>query len=407
MKPTTSSRSSPSAASHTIPTLPPGWRMVRFDEIAQSIGERVEPGDADTEYYVGLEHLDTDSLKIRRWGTPDDVEATKLRFKTGDIIFGRRRVYQRKVGVAEFDGICSAHAMVVRAKEETVEKDFLPFFMQSDLFMARALAISVGSLSPTINWGVLRRQEFPLPPRDEQRRIAEVLWALEQAIDGRVAVRAELVLLQSAMLREFLEREWKQTRCEELYAVPPRNGVSPKAAEGTKGYPTLSIGAVRDGLVVPEGNIKYAELTENELQQFRLNSGDVLVVRGNGNRDLCGRCGVVDALPENCFYPDLLIRIAFKAKVILPEFACLQWNTPAVHRRLLSRAKSTNGIWKVNGQDLRKHTLAVPPLDSQQAFLERIRRPRTALGTLDQNIRIGRVLKTKLLVALLSGDTHV
>ncbi len=139
--------------------------MVRFDEIAESIGERVEPGDAETEYYVGLEHLDTDSLKIRRWGTPDDVEATKLRFKTGDIIFGRRRVYQRKVGVAEFDGICSAHAMVVRAREDAVEKDFLPFFMQSEMFMERALAISVGSLSPTINWGTLRRQEFPLPPK--------------------------------------------------------------------------------------------------------------------------------------------------------------------------------------------------------------------------------------------------
>ncbi|MCA9974256.1 MAG: hypothetical protein KC413_00845, partial [Anaerolineales bacterium] len=110
----------------------------RFDQIAKNVNERVEPGGVDVDHYVGLEHLDPDSLKIRRWGSPDDVGATKLRFKKGDIIFGRRRVYQRKLAVAEFDGICSAHAMVLRPKTDVVLPEFLPFFMQSDLFMNRA-----------------------------------------------------------------------------------------------------------------------------------------------------------------------------------------------------------------------------------------------------------------------------
>ena len=84
-----------------------GWRVVRFDEMAHNLVDRVEPKDAKTEYYVGLEHLDSDTLKISRWGSPDEVEATKFRFKPGDIIFGKRRCYQRKLGVAEFEGICS------------------------------------------------------------------------------------------------------------------------------------------------------------------------------------------------------------------------------------------------------------------------------------------------------------
>ncbi len=87
-----------------------GWRSYRFDEMATMVNDRIDdPSDADVDYYVGLEHLDSDSLTIRRWGSPTDVEATKLRFRSGDIIFGRRRVYQRKLGVAHFDGICSAH----------------------------------------------------------------------------------------------------------------------------------------------------------------------------------------------------------------------------------------------------------------------------------------------------------
>jgi hypothetical protein len=187
--------------------------MVRFDEIAQSIAERVDPSESDAEVYVGLEHLDSDSLKIRRWNTPDDVIGDKLRFRKGDIIFGRRRAYQRKLAVAEFDGICSAHAMVVRAKTETVDPVFLPFLMQSDLFMQQAIDISVGSLSPTINWKTLRIQEFPLPPKDEQRHVAEILWKADELSEHWQRCRADLhELRRSISLYAFsnLTRTWER-----------------------------------------------------------------------------------------------------------------------------------------------------------------------------------------------------
>ncbi len=158
----------------------PGWKSWRFDQMATNINVRIDnPSESGMVHYVGLEHLDSDSLKIFRWGRPDDVEATKLMFKKGDIIFGRRRAYQRKLGVAEFDGICSAHAMVLRAKPEVVLPEFLPFFMQSDRFMNRAVEISVGSLSPTINWKTMAVQEFALPPIEEQTRLVEALTAIE------------------------------------------------------------------------------------------------------------------------------------------------------------------------------------------------------------------------------------
>lgn len=158
-----------------------GWTRVRFDQIATQINDRVDnPAEAGVERYVGLEHLDPDSLRIRRWGEPTDVESTKLRFRPGDIIFGKRRVYQRKVAVADFEGICSAHAMVLRAKPGAVLQEFLPFFMQSDLFMERALSISVGSLSPTINWTTLAHEEFTIPPIQEQARLVDALEAITE-----------------------------------------------------------------------------------------------------------------------------------------------------------------------------------------------------------------------------------
>jgi hypothetical protein len=132
-------------------------RSVRFGELAICVNDRIDnPSEAGVERYVGLEHLDSDSLRIRRWGVPSDVEATKLLFRKGDIIFGRRRAYQRKLAVAEFDGICSAHAMVLRARSDVILPEFLPFFMQSDLFMERALAMQVYvSVQPTTGTGRL------------------------------------------------------------------------------------------------------------------------------------------------------------------------------------------------------------------------------------------------------------
>lgn len=183
--------------------LRPGWRVVRFDAMAENVNDRVDdPAEAGVEYYVGLEHLEPESLKIRRWGKPTDVEATKLRFKPGDIIFGRRRAYQRKLAVAEFEGICSAHAMVLRAREQVVLPEFLPFFMQSDIFFERAMSISVGSLSPTINWKALAAQEFALPPRDEQRRIAEILWAIDAVAETDLSIAEALGQAINAVLHE-------------------------------------------------------------------------------------------------------------------------------------------------------------------------------------------------------------
>ncbi|BDV41533.1 hypothetical protein GURASL_04560 [Geotalea uraniireducens] len=204
-------------------SLKPGWKMVKFGDIAQNVAVRVDPADAKTDVYVGLEHLDPSTLHLRQWGHPSDVTGQKLAFKRGDVIFGRRRAYQRKLAVAEFDGICSAHAMVVRAKPKMILPDFLPFFLQSDMFMDRAIEISVGSLSPTINWKTLKVQEFPLPPIDEQKRIAEILWAADEALEQFSNASEKLQQTRETYLRGLSSngaaKKWKVTKLSKCFEI--------------------------------------------------------------------------------------------------------------------------------------------------------------------------------------------
>ena len=180
------------------------FEMVKFEKIAANISERVEPKKTELNIYVGLEHLDAENLIIERTGTPDDVIGTKLKIYKGDIIFGKRRAYLRKIAVSHFDGIASAHSMILRAKEENIEKEFLPYFMQSDIFMNRAVQISEGSLSPTIKWRTLASQEFALPKKEKQKQLAELFKQFDTNVQSLNQQKTTLKNLKLKLLDEIL-----------------------------------------------------------------------------------------------------------------------------------------------------------------------------------------------------------
>jgi restriction endonuclease S subunit len=184
-----------------------GWTRVRFGDIAEQINDRVDdPNTAGVDRYVGLEHLDPESLRVTRWGSPDEVSAQKLRFRPGDIIFGKRRAYQRKVALADFEGICSAHAMVLRERDGAIAPGFLVHFMASDVFMERAVQISVGSLSPTINWTTLCDVEFDLPPIEQQQRVVAVLTHARRLREALTQAKAQARLAVAAFTADVFDR---------------------------------------------------------------------------------------------------------------------------------------------------------------------------------------------------------
>jgi restriction endonuclease S subunit len=180
------------------------FETVRFDKVAINISERVEPKKTDLTTYVGLEHLDADNLKIERTGTPDDVIGTKLKIYKGDVIFGKRRAYLRKVAVSHFDGIASAHSMILRANDKNIEKEFLPYFMQSDAFMSRAVQISEGSLSPTIKNKTLAQQEFLLPKKEKQKELITIFKQFDHTIRQLKQQKTTLRNLKQKLLNEIL-----------------------------------------------------------------------------------------------------------------------------------------------------------------------------------------------------------
>lgn len=261
-----------------------GWKKYRFEEMVQSISERVEPGQTDLDVYVGLEHIDPDSLHISRHGHPSDVEGTKLRFYKGDIIFGRRRAYQRKTALATTDGICSAHAMVLRAKNDVVDPMFLPFLFHSKSFIDMAITISVGGLSPTINWKDIAKQEFLIPPKHEQKRLAALLWAADEMIEKEKKELKRLSVFRLSRLKELFRSASTHIRLKDL-PIDEINGLWK-----TDDTDSIEVSVIRSTEFSDYGTICFDRLEpmpvkKTQYKTRKLIPADIIIERSGGSPD--------------------------------------------------------------------------------------------------------------------------
>jgi restriction endonuclease S subunit len=341
--------------------------VYRFDQIAANITIRVEPSDTDLERYVGLEHLDPESLKLRRWGSPADVIGQKLKFWKGDIIYGKRRAYQRKLAVADFDGICSAHAMVLRAKSDVILPELLPFFLQSEIFHQRAMEISVGSLSPTINWSALAKQEFPLPPVDEQRRIADLLWAA----DDQLQTLKEAITRHDTLLKSFIIDEYKsaianypKTTVDKLGEILMGRQKAPKYNKGINPRPFLKVINIGD-LEIDLSELEEMDFSEREVARYKLSKGDILLTEGDLiSRFNVGRPAIFNGEVEDCCFQNTLIRFRCNSNM-LPFYTLILFEGARLTGVLAQVAKSTTvthlGVGRFSTLEI-----PVPPLNVQK-----------------------------------------
>lgn len=223
----------------------------RFEQIAINSTEKKKPVEEDRFTYLGLEHLDSGSLKVSRFGSDVAPIGEKLVMHKGDVLFGKRRAYQKKVAIAPFDGIFSAHGMVLRPKEDVIDPDFFPLFISSDYFLDAAIKISVGSLSPTINWRDLKILEFDLPDLETQRKLAAVLWSIIDTMESyKKLISATDELVKSQFMEQFGDIEhvpdgWKRVSFGDVCNLV--NGRAFKPSDwSTTGVPIVRIQNLND-----------------------------------------------------------------------------------------------------------------------------------------------------------------
>lgn len=345
----------------------------RFDQIAINSKAKKKPVEEDRHHYIGLEHLDSGSLVVSRWGADVAPKGEKLLMKKGDVLFGKRRAYQKKVAIAPFDGIFSAHGMVLRPNEEVIDKDFFPMFISSDYFLDTAIGLSVGSLSPTINWKDLARQEFELPSMDKQRELAQVLWAMEETKIGYQQLLADTEeLVKSRFVEMFGDfnielpfQIWKLDCIADIVSGITKGRKTKE--KDLREVPYMAVSNVKDGYI-DWTTIKTIMATEKEIEQYRIQPNDILMTEG-GDPDKVGRGALINEVPEDCIHQNHIFRVRLNEKVN-PTYFEAYLQQPFTKRYFLKSAKQTTGIASINMTQLRNTPVIVPPIELQNQFAD-------------------------------------
>lgn len=387
--------------------LKSGWRRVKFGDVVRLSKARSQNPLADgLERYVGLEHLEPGDLRIRSWGNVADGTTFTNRFEPGQVLFGKRRAYQRKVAVADFAGVCSGDIYVLESKDaDVLLPELLPFICQTDAFFEHAVGTSAGSLSPRTNWTSLADFVLLLPPMLRQKELIklcraayECVQSIEQACQafGSVIQAQKDVLGDGASLLKA-----KEYLLSALLVRSPESGCSAPPKDASTGHFVLGLASLsRRGYV--SGDFKAVE-SSSKMLAARLTPGDLLISRSN-TADRVGYVGIFTDERNDISFPDTMMRLKSNPSLIDPRYleALLQ-ATPAREYLMRIAAGTSASMKKINRANLLNMPLRVPPLEDQRVFLSTLDTFRKAMSGQLERLETARSFARKAAAMALDG----
>jgi type I restriction enzyme, S subunit len=274
-----------------------GWQIVKFGDIAKEVKLTTKnPAEDGLEFYVGLDHLDPQSLRIARKGIiAEDNPSFTRRFSAGQILFGKRRCYQKKAAVAGFEGICSGDIIVMDATPKKIIPGLLPFIIQSDAFFDWAEKTSSGSLSPRTKWKSLAEFEFPLPPIERQKEILEVLEKLEECLNSAEKTSIAGQYAQTRTMNELINRLIDDSPRKKLSELGITfGGLSGKKGSdfGKSGKPYITYLNIYNNFEIDPNGVDLVSIKPKE-KQNQVKKGDVLFTISSETPDEVGISSVM------------------------------------------------------------------------------------------------------------------
>lgn len=354
--------------------LKPGWKWVKFGDVVHLNNERIaDPKTAGIERYVGLEHITPEDLRIRDWGLVADGTTFTNCFKPDQVLFGKRRAYQRKVAVADFAGVCSSDIYVFEPKDTSVLlPELLPYICQSEGFYEYAIKTSAGSLSPRTNWNHLRKYEFALPPMEKQQIIVNILDTLSEIQQHSYQSLLEKIqCLEESLFIHFFGEPIENLKG---WHIQPLGSLA-KLKRGPFG------GALRKDIFVDEGYKVYEQQHAihkdfsignyyidakkySLMSTFSVKPGDFIV-------SCSGTIGQIAQIPPNAepgIINQALLKISIDETILTDVFFISLFESQAFQRELFGVSRGTGIRNFPSMKIIRSIPIIVPPYDLQAKY---------------------------------------
>jgi type I restriction enzyme S subunit len=373
------------------------WERVDFGDVAENKNESSKnPALEGLTRVVGLDDMDSESLPLRGWSEigdlPDGTTFTR-KFSSGQVLFGKRRSYQKKVSVPDFDGVCSGDILVFEARNEKMLSNFLPLVVQSADFMSHAIATSAGSLSPRTKWSDLAKYQFDLPSLKDQEKIIEIISSIDKTIEAYQDLPLETQ--RESMLHELLSAggdDWTVTTLGVVSLFISRRVLPNDVALETQ-YVGLEHVEPMTTLISTWGNV---ESVSSSVTPFE--PEDTLFGR---LRPYLHKVAFAD-FPGVCSPEILVLR---SSAICEPRFLYLLCSLASTVKKCVAMSAGTR-MPRTSAADLASIEVYLPPLDEQKRIVEIVSSMDEVIRATKQAIRDLKALRISLLTEILSVNDN-
>jgi restriction endonuclease S subunit len=261
-----------------------------------------------------------------------------------------------------------------------------------------------GQAQPFISLGDVRLVEISLPPRDEQKRIVDVVSSVDAYIDALQQQANTARTARNAVLHELLSAggdDWTETTLGEVLSIQSGFAFSTNdwAAEG---YPVIKINNVRDGKVSTESCSYISDPIPQGAEKFLLKRGDLLIT-------LTGEIGATGTVDQTfpMYLNQRVGKVTVRNKSIsLLSFAAVLFSFPLIRAEMWSLGKG-NAQLNISPKSIHEIVVNLPPIEEQKRIVEIVSSMDEVVQATEQAVTDTKNLRSGLLSDLLSGEHEI
>ena len=356
---------------------------------AAAIGDLVEPikswspaSEPEEMFdYVDLSAISQAEKRIMSATSLQGAEApsrARQVISVGDILVSTVRPNLNGVApvTPEYDGATASTGFcVLRPNASKIVGRYLMHWVQSPTFVEQMVRQATGASYPAVSDKIVKASTIPLPPLDEQRRIAVIL---DKADALRRQRRHALHLLDGLTRSIFLEmfgdadrNRFPVVEMGEVIAEGPNNGLYKPISDYGMGTPILRINNFYDGKITDLDSLRRLTVDDSEIARFELREDDIVINRVN-SREYVGKSAIVPALAERTVYESNMMRFRVREDEALPIFIIQALQTCAVQRQIQSKTKDAINQSSINQKDVRSLRIVLPPIVEQRRFAQAV-----------------------------------
>lgn len=359
------------------------WVTVKFGDIVYEPKESVKNPIAEgIEHVIGLEHIDSEDIHLRRSASIEESTTFTKRFRKGDVLFGRRRAYLKKAAKADFDGICSGDITVMRASEKILP-ELLPFIVNNDKFFDYAIEHSAGGLSPRVKFKDLAKYEFLLPSIDKQRKLLDFFEFADQLVLKDIYLKEKIEILRNTNREKLYTYGIKGlNNSNEISLTLSKCGLIRRDITVSRFFDCVEIAS---GQVDPSSE-EYRDLYQIGSERIEANTGRIIELKSakelgiNSGNYLFTESDVIYSKIRPYFKkvanPNFtglcsadIYPLRPKGDKLLKDFLFYYLLTEKFTRRLL-RFQNRTGMPKVNRDELGSMYIPLPSTEEQQEIVD-------------------------------------